>query len=60
MLGFRARAVTTEIDCVDQELVEAKWCTRAEVRAMATDGGVLPPPAYSISRWLIDSWVNEG
>jgi NAD+ diphosphatase len=59
MLGFRARAVTTEIDCVDQELIEAKWCTRDEVLAMATDGGVLPPPAYSISRWLIDTWLKE-
>jgi len=60
MLGFRARALTTEIDCVDQELVEAKWCTRDEVRQMANTDNVLPPPAYSISRWLIDSWVNEG
>ena len=60
MLGFRARAVTTEINCEDQELIEAKWCTRDEVRAMASDGGVLPPPAYSISRWLIDTWLTEG
>jgi len=60
MLGFRARAVTTEINCEDQELIEAKWCTRDEVRAMASDGGILPPPAYSISRWLIDTWLNEG
>ena len=60
MLGFCARAVTTEIDCIDEELIEAKWCTRDEVRAMAGDNNVLPPPAYSISRWLIDTWLNEG
>ena len=60
MLGFRARAITTEINCEDQELIEAKWCTRDEVRAMSTEGGVLPPSNYSISRWLIDTWLKEG
>ena len=60
MLGFRARAVTTEINCEDQELIEAKWCTRDEVRAMSAEGGALPPSNYSISRWLIDTWLNEG
>lgn len=60
MLGFRARAITTEINCEDQELIEAKWCTRDEVRAMSTDSGILPPSNYSISRWLIDTWLNEG
>ena len=35
MLGFRAKGTTTVINCIDEELVEARWFTRDEVR----DGG---------------------
>ena len=59
MLGFRAAAVNTDINCEDEELVEAKWFTRDEVRAMADSQEVLPPSRYSISRWLIDTWLEE-
>ena len=34
MLGFRAKATTTVINCIDEELVEARWFTRDEVREM--------------------------
>ena len=59
MLGFRARAVNEDINCEDQELIEAKWFTRDEVRAMADTQEILPPARYSISRWLIDTWLEE-
>ncbi|MBT3553288.1 MAG: NAD(+) diphosphatase [Rhodospirillaceae bacterium] len=59
MLGFRAKAYTTEINCEDDELVEARWFTRAEVREMGETGMVLPPSQFSISRWLIDTWLDE-
>jgi len=59
MLGFRARAVTTEIICHDQELIDARWFSRDEVHEMAKTGGSLPPSNLSISRWLIDSWLFE-
>ncbi len=59
MLGFKARAVTTEIICHDQELVEAKWFSREEVLEMAGRPEALPPSNLSISRWLIDSWIYE-
>ena len=59
MLGFRACATTTEINCEDDELVEARWFTRAEVREMGETGMVLPPSQFSISRWLIDTWLDE-
>ena len=59
MLGFRARAYTTEINCEDEELVEARWFTRVEVREMGETGMVLPPSQFSISRWLIDTWLDE-
>lgn len=64
MLGFRARAITTEINLVDNELESCSWFTRAELR---TFGEINGPPAerrlpnkFSISRWLINSWLAEG
>ncbi|MAF49701.1 MAG: NAD(+) diphosphatase [Rhodospirillales bacterium] len=59
MLGFRARATNSDINCEDDELVEARWFTRAEVREMGETGMVLPPSQFSISRWLIDIWLEE-
>jgi NAD+ diphosphatase len=59
MLGFRARAVTTEIICHDQELTEARWFSREEVIKMSLDHEMLPPAKLSISRWLIDCWLSE-
>jgi len=59
MLGFRARAVTTEIICHDQELLDARWFSREEVREMDKTGDSLPPSNLSISRWLIDNWLFE-
>ncbi|NQV54511.1 MAG: NAD(+) diphosphatase [Rhodospirillales bacterium] len=59
MLGFRATATTTEINCEDDELVEARWFSRAEVRQLDENGQTLPPSNYSISRWLIDVWLDE-
>jgi NAD+ diphosphatase len=59
MLGFRARAISTKITCADEELVEARWFQRDEVKEMAENQDILPPSQYSISRWLIDSWLNE-
>ena len=59
MLGFRAKGTSTEINCADEELVEARWFTRQEVRSMSKNNDMLPPANYSISRWLIDSWLRE-
>jgi len=53
MLGFTADAVTEDIRIDANELVEARWFTRAELEAR--DGFVLPPP-ISIARRLIDDW----
>ena len=59
MLGFRARAVTTEIICHDQELLDARWFSRDDVHEMDKSGDSLPPSNLSISRWLIDNWLFE-
>jgi NAD+ diphosphatase len=57
MLGFHADALTEEITAGDEELVEARWFTRDELRA--PDGFILPPN-FSIARRLIDDWVDGG
>ena len=59
MLGFRAKGVSTKITCADEELVEARWFNREEVREMAKNQDILPPSQYSISRWLIDRWLTD-
>jgi len=55
MLGFHADAVTHDIITDTNELVEANWFTRDELRA--PDGFILPP-GFSIARRLIDDWLG--
>jgi NAD+ diphosphatase len=54
MLGFTARAVSSEIRLWDRELEDARWFTRTDLAA-----GVprLPPP-QSISFRLIEDWFD--
>ena len=59
MLGFRAEADSEEIKCDDDELIEARWFTKEETLALSKLEDGLPPSNFSISRWLIDVWLNE-
>jgi NAD+ diphosphatase len=63
MLGFRARAINTNIRPDDQELEDCRWFTRDEVAAFGgfgDDGAKYrAPPAYAISRFLIDGWLHD-
>ncbi len=54
MLGFHAEATTEAIAADTDELVEARWFSRDEVRAR--EGWVLPPD-MSIARRLIEEWL---
>jgi NAD+ diphosphatase len=56
MLGFHADALTLDITTDTNELVEARWFTRAELQK--PDGFMLPPD-FSIARRLIDEWVHQ-
>lgn len=58
MLGYRARATSETIKIQEDELMDAQWFTKAQVLEMAAEGGILPPSGLSISRWLIDGWLN--
>ena len=59
MLGFHARATTTEIGVDDREIEDARWFTRGG------DEGARPRPApssspagVSISRSLVEDWYG--
>lgn len=65
MLGFRARATTTDIRLNDQELEHAAWFDRQMLRAVdrEADPSTAPfalPRADSIARRLIEDWLNDG
>ena len=57
MLGFFARAVSTEITLQPEEMEDARWFTREELLAPTDTGFALFPRADSISRHLIEQWL---
>lgn len=58
MLGFRARAVTTDLTVDPTELRSAAWYTREELRAGVVDGSRTLPPRVSIARVLVEEWFG--
>lgn len=59
MLGFFARATTTEIRVDGTEVDEARWFSRAELRAAYDSEEVQSPTGISIARRLIETWYGE-
>jgi NAD+ diphosphatase len=60
MLGFRARAAGgQEIRVDDEEIAEAHWFSRDELRAAAAAGDLLLPPPVSIAHRIIEAWYGE-
>jgi len=59
MLGFVARALTTDIVIDETEMADARWFTRAEMKAESESGAVLlPGRGVSISRSLVEHWYG--
>ena len=58
MIGFFARAVTTEISVDHEEISDARWFTREEMRAEAEGGTLVLPGGISISRSLVETWYG--
>lgn len=62
MLAYRATAdPTQELTLQDDEIADARWFTRDEVRQMWVDTDDTTPSAVriSIARFLIDGWLAE-
>lgn len=58
MLGFVGRAVSTAIEVDDDELEDARWFTRTEMKELAEAGTLLLPQGVSISRSLVEHWYG--
>lgn len=60
MLGFHTHTTATNIEVDRDEIAEARWFTRDELRAATSSGEILlPPTGVSISSWLIEHWLGE-
>jgi NADH pyrophosphatase NudC (nudix superfamily) len=60
MLGFRAEATgSLEITVDDEEIAEAGWFSRDELKAAIADGTILLPPPVSIAHQIIQSWYGS-
>jgi NAD+ diphosphatase len=59
MLGFRAEAAgATEIRVDADEIAEAHWYSRDDLRTAVDSGNLLLPPPVSIAHRIIESWYG--
>ncbi len=58
MLGFTARALTTDVHPDGEEIAEARWFERSELLALVQAGVVGLSPRASISRALVEHWYG--
>ncbi|MGD9482450.1 NAD(+) diphosphatase [Streptomyces sp. TRM70308] len=58
MLGFTARATTAEIAVDGEEIEEARWFSREELRVAIEAGEVLPLVGISIAARLVERWYG--
>lgn len=58
MLGFRARATTTDLAVDGTEVTDARWFTREQLSAALRTGDVLLPMRTSIALALIEEWFG--
>lgn len=60
MMGYRAWAEEASIAVDGDEIAEADWYRREDLARELESGQLSLPPADSISRWLIETWRQEG
>ena len=58
MLGFIGRATSEDITVDQDEIEDARWFTRAEMKAGAESGELVLPGGVSISRSLVEHWYG--
>lgn len=59
MLGFMAHATSFEINVDGDEIHEARWFSREDLRAAFDSGEVMPPYGISIAARLIELWYGK-
>ena len=60
MVGFRARALDTDIRIDNEEILEAGWYSRDFLTNLTPESPLRLPRPDSIARRLIDEWLAEG
>jgi NAD+ diphosphatase len=60
MLGFTADAENDSITLGDEELEDARWFSRSELRQAVEARAVKLPTPVSISYRLIEEWLKDG
>ena len=58
MIGFRSVVAPGELR-LGEEVREARWFTRAELGQAVENGTVSLPTPFSISRTLVDDWLDD-
>jgi NAD+ diphosphatase len=58
MLGYHARALSTDVNPDGVEISEVRWFTRAQMAAECAAGTVRIPPRVSVARHLIERWYG--
>jgi NAD+ diphosphatase len=58
MVGFTARATSTDLRPQVGEIEEARWFSRAGLRSALDDGTLRVPPRVSIARRLVEQWYG--
>jgi NAD+ diphosphatase len=59
MVGYYAKATGFAIEVDDDEIVDARWFSRADLSAQIADETLALPGNISISRRLIEGWYGE-
>ncbi|WP_210487074.1 NAD(+) diphosphatase [Rufibacter aurantiacus] len=59
MVGFTAEVESTHMHLDPQEIEDARWFTRQELKELVASGEIKLPPALSISYRLIQDWLTE-
>ena len=59
MIGFQARALSTDITVDGEEIAQAAWFSREELVAACKEGVVRLPSPVSIARRIIERWYGD-
>ena len=60
MIGFQARAASTEIFIGDDELEDARWFSRAELQKAGQGDFFFPGAGFSLAGQLIQGFLDDG
>ncbi len=59
MMGFKGRALSTEIHVDNAETVKAMWVTRDEFTNGVIEGRIHVPKKATIARYMIEEWLGR-